>query len=78
MFYLQDEIRQRNKMIIIISHEVAGLEPLFDYVVMLKDGKLIENSTQDELYQKYTEAKLPGIEGLYYEVTGQILGGRVG
>lgn len=78
MFYLQDEIRHRNKMIIIISHEVAGLEPLFDYVVIFKDGKLIENSTQDELYRKYTEAKLPGIEGLYYEVTGQILGGRAG
>lgn len=78
MFYLQDEIRQRNKMIIIISHEVAGLEPLFDYVMILKDGKLIENSTQDELYQKYTEAKLPGIEGLYYEATGQILGGKAG
>lgn len=78
MFYLQHEIRQRNKMIIIISHEVAGLESLFDYVVILKDGKLIENSTQDELYGKYTEAKLPGIEGLYYEVTGQILGGKAG
>jgi len=78
MFYLQHEIRQRNKMIIIISHEVAGLELLFDYVVILKDGKLIENSTQDELYQKYTEAKLPGIEGLYYEATGQILGGKAG
>ncbi|QPQ30399.1 ATP-binding cassette domain-containing protein [Lysinibacillus sp. JNUCC 51] len=78
MFYLQQEIRQRNKMIIIISHEVAGLELLFDYVVILKDGKLIENSTQDELYRKYTDAKLPGIEGLYYEVTGQILGGKAG
>lgn len=78
MFYLQHEIRQRNKMIIIISHEVAGLESLFDYVVILKDGKLIENSTQDELYRKYVEAKLPGIEGLYYEVTGQILGGKAG
>lgn len=78
MFYLQHEIRQRNKMIIIISHEVAGLESLFDYVVILKDGKLIENSTQDELYRKYTDAKLPGIEGLYYEVTGQILGGKAG
>ncbi|MFJ8459643.1 ATP-binding cassette domain-containing protein [Lysinibacillus xylanilyticus] len=78
MFYLQHEIRQRNKMIIIISHEVAGLESLFDYVVILKDGKLIENSTQDELHRKYTKAKLPGIEGLYYEVTGQILGGKAG
>lgn len=78
MFYLQGEIRQRNKMIIIISHEVAGLESLFDYVVILKDGKLIENSTQDELSRKYTETKLPGIEGLYYEVTGQILGGKAG
>jgi len=78
MFYLQHEIRQRNKMIIIISHEVAGLEALFDYVVILKEGKIIENATQDELYHKYTDARLPGIEGLYYEVTGQILGGRAG
>lgn len=78
MFYLQGEIRQRNKIIIIISHEVVGLESLFDFVVILKDGKLIENSTQDELYRKYAEAKLPGIEGLYYEVTGQILGGKAG
>lgn len=78
MFYLQHEISQRNKMIIIISHEVVGLEPLFDYVVILKDGKLIENSTQDELHRKYAEAKFPGIEGLYYEVTGQILGGKAG
>jgi len=78
MYYLQGEIRQRNKMIIIISHEVAGLESLFDYIVILKDGKLIENSRQDELYRKYAKAKLPGIEGLYYEVTGQILGGKAG
>jgi len=78
MFYLQQEISQRNKLLIIISHEVAGLEPLFDYIVILKEGKIIENVTQDELYHKYTDARLPGIEGLYYEATGQILGGKAG
>lgn len=69
---------QEGKIIIVISHEVAGFESLFDYVYILQKGQMIEHGTKDELQKKYQNTIFPGIEGIYFEVTGQVLGGKVG
>ena len=78
MHYLQNEMNKHGKILIIISHEVAGFEPLFDYIYILKDGQFIENGTKQELDDKYKHTVLAGIEGIYFEVTGKVLGGRAG
>ncbi|MFF5994676.1 ABC transporter ATP-binding protein [Lysinibacillus sp. KU-BSD001] len=78
MHFLQNELHKQGKIIMIISHEVAGFEPLFDYVYILKDGKFVENGTRQELDNKYKNTVLAGIEGIYFEVTGTVLGGRAG
>lgn len=78
MHYLQNEMIKHGKILIIISHEVAGFETLFDYIYILKDGQFIENGTKQELDDKYKHTVLAGIEGIYFEVTGKVLGGRAG
>ncbi|MEO4053089.1 ABC transporter ATP-binding protein [Solibacillus sp. CAU 1738] len=78
MHFLQNEMNKQGKILIIISHEVAGFETLFDYVYILKDGKFIENGSKQELVTKYKNTVLAGIEGIYFEVTGKVLGGRAG
>ncbi|WP_369436159.1 hypothetical protein [Lysinibacillus fusiformis] len=39
-------------------------------------GKIVEHGKREELQRKYKHAVLPGIEGIYFDVTGQVLGGR--
>ncbi|MCH7321908.1 ABC transporter ATP-binding protein [Solibacillus sp. MA9] len=74
--YLRGEIAN-DKCLIIISHEIAGFESLFDVVCVMKDGHFIEIGSSKELQKKYVNPVFPGLEGVYFEITGQVLGGAV-
>lgn len=76
LYFLQTMMQQQNKLLIIISHEIAEFESLFDYIYILDKGKIVEHGKRDELQRKYEHAVLPGIAGIYFDVTGQVLGGR--
>ncbi|MBA4535985.1 ABC transporter ATP-binding protein [Bacillus aquiflavi] len=78
LYFLKMQLQQENKLFILISHEVAGFEELFDYIYILKNGRIVEQGKRDELKMKYQNTIFPGIEGIYFEVTGQLLGGKVG
>lgn len=74
--YLRNEV-ENGKCLLIISHEIAGFESLFDVVCVMKDGTFIEVGTAEELQQKYVNPLFKGLEGVYFEVTGQVLGGKI-
>lgn len=72
--FLRDEVAN-GKCLLIISHEIAGFEGLFDVVCVMKDGAFVEVGTVEELQQNYVSPVFPGLEGVYFEITGQVLGG---
>lgn len=74
--FLRDQVEKKQICLLIISHEVTGLETFFDYVYIMQNGKFIERGTPEELESKYQNANFKGLEGVYFEVTGQVLGGR--
>ena len=74
--YLRNEV-ENGKCLLIISHEIAGFERLFDVVCVMKDGRFIEVGSSEELQNKYVNPVFPGLEGVYFEVTGQVLGGKI-
>ncbi|MER1956657.1 MAG: ABC transporter ATP-binding protein [Solibacillus sp.] len=74
--YLQNEV-ENGKCLLIISHEIAGFDPLFDVVCIMKDGRFIEVGSSEELQKKYVNPIFPGLEGVYFEITGQVLGGKI-
>ena len=74
--YLRNEV-ENGKCLLIISHEIAGFERLFDIVCVMKDGRFIEVGSSEELQNKYVNPVFPGLEGVYFEVTGQVLGGKI-
>lgn len=74
--FLKEQVQEHNKCLILISHEVSGVESLFDFVYFIKDGEFIEGDTPTELQQKYQNPLFSGLEGVYFEVTGQVLGGN--
>lgn len=74
--FLRAQVQQKQKCLIIISHEILGLEALFDYVYIMKNGQFIERGTVEELQKTYQNPTFKGLEGVYFEVTGQVLGGR--
>lgn len=74
--FLQNQVRLENKCLLIISHEIVGFEALFDAVYIMKDGHITERGTPEELVKKYQNPTFSGLEGVYFEVTGQLLGGR--
>ncbi|WP_042478060.1 ATP-binding cassette domain-containing protein [Bacillus ndiopicus] len=76
--FLQKDIKESQRIIIVISHEVAGFERLFDSIYILQDGRLADHGTLNALEEKYPNPMFKGIEGIYFEVTGKVLGGRVG
>ena len=42
----------------------------------MKDGAFIEGDTSTALQEKYKNPLFSGLEGVYFEVTGQMLGGN--
>lgn len=75
--FLQNQVQNKNKCLLIISHEIKGLESLFDFVYIMQDGQFIEHGTTEELVEKYKNPTFSGLEAVYFEVTGQLLGGRI-
>ncbi|MEG0471079.1 MAG: ABC transporter ATP-binding protein [Solibacillus sp.] len=73
--YLRNEV-DNGKCLLMISHEIAGFESIFDVVCVMKDGQFIEMDSIEALQEKYKNTTFPGLEGIYFEVTGQILGGK--
>ncbi|WPK11668.1 hypothetical protein R6U77_17520 [Lysinibacillus louembei] len=76
--FLKKDIEQTQRIIVIISHEVAGFESLFNEIYILKEGQLADCGTLEALEEKYSNPVFKGIEGIYFEVTGKVLGGQVG
>ena len=75
--FLQNQVQNENKCLLMISHEIIGLEALFDSVYIMQDGQFIEHGTTEELVEKYKNPTFSGLEAVYFEVTGQLLGGRI-
>lgn len=73
--FLKEQVQTNNKCLIIISHEVHGLESLFDVVYVMKNGVFIEGDTPAALQNKYNNPLFSGLEDVYFEITGQVLGG---
>lgn len=74
--FLEEQVQTYNKCLIIISHEVSGVEFLFDFVYFMKNGAFIEGDTPTALQKKYKNPLFSGLEGVYFEITGQVLGGN--
>ena len=74
--FLRHEV-ENGKCLLIISHEIAGFESLFDIVCVMKDGSFIEIGSSEDLQKKYVNPVFPGLEGVYFEITGQVLGGQI-
>lgn len=47
------DVSSKGKTLLIATHEINDFEPLFDYIMLLKEGKLILNSSADELRNQY-------------------------
>lgn len=47
------DVSSAGKTLLIATHEILDFEPLFDNVLFLKEGKLILNSSADELRMQY-------------------------
>lgn len=65
--------REKEKILIIISHEVNEYEELFDTVSILDDGVIKESDHLGKLLNKYKTTDNFGIEDLFYAVTGKRL-----
>ena len=52
------------------------IESLFDAVYIMKNGEFIEHGTPAMLQNKYPNPLFLGLQGVYFEVTGQVLGGK--
>lgn len=47
------DVASKGKTLLIATHELYDFEPLLDYVMLIKEGKLILNSAADELRRQY-------------------------
>lgn len=71
--YLLGYSKETNKILIFISHEVKAYQELFDEIMFLDGGKIIESGTQNYLTEKYIDSRIPGVEGIFFEITGKML-----
>lgn len=71
--YLAHYTKDREKIILVISHEVNEMETLFDTVSILDEGVIKESNTLEKLLEKYKITSNFRIEELFYIVTGKRL-----
>lgn len=57
------ELEAENKTVMISTHMIEMIEDLWDRVIFMKDGKLIDNVLR-------TEANQRDLEELFFEITG--------
>lgn len=58
---LLDIIQQEGKTILIASHILTDVEKIIDQVIMMKDGRIIENQGMDNLRERYLHVRLSSI-----------------
>lgn len=59
----------KEKIVIISTHIISDIESIADNIVMIKQGKLIENGTVDELVSK-VKSDEKNLENLYMQYYG--------
>lgn len=57
------ELKAQNKTVLISTHMIEMIEDLWDKVIFMKDGKVIENITKDETQDQ-------DLEKIFFNVTG--------
>ncbi|GEK89112.1 ABC-type multidrug transport system, ATPase component [Alkalibacterium putridalgicola] len=57
------ELKEANKTVMISTHMIEMIEDLWDRVIFMKEGKVIENIVR-------TEADLEDLEELFFKITG--------
>src|SRR5690554_8200162 len=57
------ELKEENKTVMISTHMIEMIEDLWDRVIFMKEGKVIENIVR-------TEADLEDLEELFFKITG--------
>ena len=48
---LKDYIKNRNKTIIVVSHDMTQMANLCDKIIVLNDGRLVMNNTPDKIFE---------------------------
>ncbi|MGE7917638.1 ATP-binding cassette domain-containing protein [Viridibacillus sp. NPDC093762] len=71
--FLADYSKEKEKIILIISHEVNEFEELFDTISILDEGIIKESDYSEKLLNKYKITSRFSIEDLFYAVTGKRL-----
>lgn len=61
----------KDKIIIISTHIVSDIESIADRILLLKDGRLIDSGTVNELTQKVVDNE-PTLENLYMQLYGDM------
>lgn len=71
--FLTHYVKEKEKIILIISHEVNEYEELFETISILDDGVIKESDHLEKLLNKYKTTDNFSIEDLFYAVTGKRL-----
>ena len=60
---LLDIIQAQDRTILISSHILSDIEKVIDHVIIMDEGKIINDSPFDELLESFCRVKLTGLEG---------------
>ncbi|MBN1456598.1 MAG: ABC transporter ATP-binding protein [Sedimentisphaerales bacterium] len=60
---LLDIIQTQDRTIIISSHILSDIEKVIDHVLIMDEGRIINDSPFDELLESFCRVKLTGLEG---------------
>lgn len=60
-------LKNLNKTLLVSTHILSSLEEISDRLIIMKQGKIIEDGTKDELKEKYEESG--SIEDLFFKIT---------
>ncbi|AAP11987.1 MULTISPECIES: ATP-binding cassette domain-containing protein [Bacillus] len=71
--FLIKYVKENDKVLLVISHEVNEYKSLFNTVSIMDKGIILESDTIENLQNKYSDTSILDIENIFYKVTGKRL-----
>lgn len=63
-------LNKRGTSVIYVSHYMEEVEAICNRIVLMDKGKIIEDSTKEELKKKYKESGFDSLEEIFLSITG--------
>ncbi len=72
---LSDFIQDENRAVLFSTHITSDLDKVADYVLFIRDGQILLNTSKDEIFENYALVKGP-IDELVSDLNSQLIGVR--